>query len=399
MSNICLKWIIAAICHALKRKNIIVVYDKACTHIKKLNVLKRNAEIVMKLKSVRLHCARIASSEIQLDYCTLHISCHPKAYTVLICLPYDVEVKLKMKKEDTLKDFILELRNFSLNAFKNIFRNNVISEFIDMVESSSRIDIVARYIHDKTKPFPRIQYATNSPFGFTITPSAIHIDKHYIVGLLRKLNHLGHRYHTIEEMPAKVRHTVICTEDPMFPLHSGFCDVTLAMTLRNAINTRHFSVGGSTITQQLIKNAMLKSERTLYRKAEELVLAVLTENYYHVPKNDILEVYLNMMELAPNVYGIEDGAVFYFGKECSELDAFEILTLTYAIPRPRIFLEALEHKSEKLGNNLYSHICKFYPTLIKKGIFEENCMHEGNTQSIESLKGIMFAPSFGFLKF
>ena len=143
---------------------------------------------------------------------------------------------------------------------------------------------------------------------------------------------------------------------------------------------------------------MLTSERTLYRKAEELVLAVLAENLYHVPKDDILEIYINMIELAPNVYGMKDGAVFYFGKECSELNAFELLTLTYAIPRPRFFLEALEQKSEQLGTNLYSHIRTFYPTLIKKGIFEEKSMHKDSKLSIETLKGIMFASRFGFLK-
>lgn len=137
---------------------------------------------------------------------------------------------------------------------------------MNMVESSSHIDIMARYKHDNTKRFPRIQYTTNAPLGFTVANSSIHIDKNYIIELLRKRNHLGHIYHTMEEIPAKVWQTVICTEDPMFPLHNGFCDVTLAMALRNAINSRHFSVGGSTITQQLIKNAMLTSERTLYRK-------------------------------------------------------------------------------------------------------------------------------------
>ena len=398
MSNIILKWIITSICQFLKRKNIIVMYDNVNTNIKRINVLKRYVSIVVNFESVSLFCARMASSKILLDYCTLHVSFQPKVYIVCIVLPYNVEIKLKIKKKGALKDFILELRNFSLDSFKTIFGNNIISTFMNMVESSSHIDIMARYEHDNTKRFPRIQYTTNAPLGFTVANSSIHIDKNYIIELLKKRNHLGHIYHTMEEIPAKVWQTVICTEDPMFPLHNGFCDVTLAMALRNAINSRHFSVGGSTITQQLIKNAMLTSERTLYRKAEELVLAVLAENLYHVPKDDILEIYINMIELAPNVYGMEDGAVFYFGKECSELNAFELLTLTYAIPRPRFFLEALEQKSEQRGTNLYSHIRTFYPTLIKKGIFEEKSIHKDSKQSIEALKGIMFASRFGFLK-
>ena len=178
----------------------------------------------------------------------------------------------------------------------------------------------------------------------------------------------------------------------MFLLHNGFCDVTLAMALRKVINSRRLSVGCSTITQQLIKNAMLNSERTLYRKAEELILALLMENYYHVPKMDILEAYLNMIELAPNIYGIEDGARFYFDKDCRELGIIEVLTLTYAIPRPLFFHEALENKSVQLGQNIYSYISTFYPSLIKKGIDEED------EASMKQLDGIMFGHRFGFLK-
>lgn len=260
------------------------------------------------------------------------------------------------------------------------------------IESSDRLNIDASYIHDNARRFPRISYSMKTLEGLSITPSFMRMDKKYIVSLLRQRNHLGQHYVAMKDIPVKVWKTVICTEDPMFLLHNGFCDVTLAMALRNAINSKCLSVGGSTITQQLIKNAMLNPERTLYRKAEELILALLIENYYHVPKQDILEAYLNMIELAPNVYGIEDGARFYFDKDCRELDIIEVLAITYAIPRPLFFYEALENKSAQLGRNLYSHISTFYPTLIKKGIVEENEL------GMKRLDGIMFGHRFGFLK-
>ena len=181
MSNIILKWIITSICQFLKRKNIIVKYDNVNTNIKRINVLKRYVSIVVNFESVSVFCARMASSEILLDYCTLHVNFQPKVYIVCIVLPYNVEIKLKIKKKGALKDFILELRNFSLDAFKTIFGNNIISTFMNMVESSSHIDIMARYEHDNTKRFPRIQYTTNAPLGFTVANSSIHIDKNYII--------------------------------------------------------------------------------------------------------------------------------------------------------------------------------------------------------------------------
>ena len=260
------------------------------------------------------------------------------------------------------------------------------------MESSDRININASYTHDNARRFPRISYSIQTTEGFSITPSVMHMDKSYILKLLRQRDHLGQHYITMADLPVKVWKTIICTEDPMFLLHNGFCDVTLAMALRKAINSRRLSVGCSTITQQLIKNAMLNSERTLYRKAEELILALLMENYYHVPKMDILEAYLNMIELAPNIYGIEDGARFYFDKDCRELGIIEVLALTYAIPRPLFFHEALENKSVQLGQNIYSYISTFYPSLIKKGIVEED------EASMKQLDGIMFGHRFGFLK-
>lgn len=337
-------------------------------------------------------CNKIASKEVKLDYCTLRIRLHPKIFIVSLELPNGVDLKLEEKKNGCIKGFCLELRTFSLDAFKNIFANNIMSAFMGKIESSDRLNIDASYIHDNARRFPRISYSMKTLEGLSITPSFMRMDKKYIVSLLRQRNHLGQHYVAMKDIPVKVWKTVICTEDPMFLLHNGFCDVTLAMALRNAINSKCLSVGGSTITQQLIKNAMLNPERTLYRKAEELILALLIENYYHVPKQDILEAYLNMIELAPNVYGIEDGARFYFDKDCRELDIIEVLAITYAIPRPLFFYEALENKSAQLGRNLYSHISTFYPTLIKKGIVEENEL------GMKRLDGIMFGHRFGFLK-
>ena len=392
MKNVFLKCGIAVICHALRRKGIIVKYDNVFADLKALNIFKRQAEVELEFERIGILCKEIASKEVELEYCTLQIYLQPKTLVVAVKLPYNFDLKLEVKKEGCLKVLGFELRNFSLETFKKVFANNIISTFIRKMESSDRININASYTHDNPRRVPRISYSIQTTEVFSITPSVMHMDKSYILKLLRQRDHLGQHYITMADLPVKVWKTIICTEDPMFLLHNGFCDVTLAMALRKAINSRRLSVGCSTITQQLIKNAMLNSERTLYRKAEELILALLMENYYHVPKMDILEAYLNMIELAPNIYGIEDGARFYFDKDCRELGIIEVLALTYAIPRPLFFHEALENKSVQLGQNIYSYISTFYPSLIKKGIVEED------EASMKQLDGIMFGHRFGFLK-
>ena len=94
-------------------------------------------------------------------------------------------------------------------------------------------------------------------------------------------------------------------------------------------------VGGSTITQQLAKNLFLSGERTLLRKAQELVLALLLEAL--LSKQRILEIYLNSVEWGEGVFGAEAAAQHYYRKPASKLSAFEAARLAVMLPRPKYF--------------------------------------------------------------
>ncbi len=102
-------------------------------------------------------------------------------------------------------------------------------------------------------------------------------------------------------------------------------------------------VGGSTITQQLAKNLFLSGERTLLRKGQEFVLTLLLELL--LPKQRILEIYLNSVEWGEGVFGAEAAAQHYFRKPASQLSAFEAARLAVMLPRPRYY--------EKLPNSGY----------------------------------------------
>jgi len=91
--------------------------------------------------------------------------------------------------------------------------------------------------------------------------------------------------------------------------------------------------GGSTITQQLAKNLFLSGERTLARKAREAVLTVELEA--SLPKARLLEIYLNLIEWGPGLYGIGGAARWYFGKDARTLTPREACFLAAAIPGPR----------------------------------------------------------------
>ena len=102
-------------------------------------------------------------------------------------------------------------------------------------------------------------------------------------------------------------------------------------------------VGGSTITQQLAKNLFLSGERTLLRKGQEFVLALLLEAL--LGKERILEIYLNSVEWGEGVFGAEAAAQHYFRKPAAKLSAYEAARLAVMLPRPKYF--------EKLPNSSY----------------------------------------------
>lgn len=145
-------------------------------------------------------------------------------------------------------------------------------------------------------------------------------------------------YTPLSEISPFLRKCVLTTEDPSFFSHKGFINEAFKQSIVKNIKTRKFSRGGSTISMQLIKNAFLTREKTLSRKLEEILLVYILENNRIVSKERMLEVYFNIIEWGPNVYGIGEAAEFYFQKRPSELTLNECLYLANIIPSPRKFM-------------------------------------------------------------
>ena len=93
--------------------------------------------------------------------------------------------------------------------------------------------------------------------------------------------------------------------------------------------------GGSTLTQQLARTLFLSNARTIGRKAKEAAIAVLLE--LELTKDEILELYLNVIEFGPRTFGVEAAARRYTGKSAQDLTRTEAATLAAVIPSPRIY--------------------------------------------------------------
>ncbi|MDP3955150.1 MAG: transglycosylase domain-containing protein [bacterium] len=128
----------------------------------------------------------------------------------------------------------------------------------------------------------------------------------------------------IADLPEYVKWAAISAEDKEFYSHHGFSWRGIMRAAFNTVFRQHLE-GGSTITQQLVKNALLTQERTIKRKARESALTLAVEAIY--PKDKILEMYLNHAPYGGTAWGIEAAAKTYFGKNAKDLSLGEAALL------------------------------------------------------------------------
>ncbi len=139
----------------------------------------------------------------------------------------------------------------------------------------------------------------------------------------------------LSEIPEYVKEATIAIEDKDFYKHKGFSIVGISRAIFDTITTRTVAGGGSTLTQQLVKNALLSGERTLTRKLKEFILAVQVERAYS--KDQILEMYLNEIPYGGTSYGIEAASNLYFGKSAKDLSLAEAALLAGLPQRPSVY--------------------------------------------------------------
>lgn len=124
----------------------------------------------------------------------------------------------------------------------------------------------------------------------------------------------------LSRVPQDLIHATIAIEDRSFYEHRGISLRGIIRASRNTLEGKRLE-GGSTITQQLVKNTLLTPERTLKRKVREILLAFLVEGTY--TKDEILEMYFNEVGYGGSTYGVEEAAQRYFGKPASQLTLAE----------------------------------------------------------------------------
>jgi monofunctional biosynthetic peptidoglycan transglycosylase len=145
---------------------------------------------------------------------------------------------------------------------------------------------------------------------------------------------------SLKRVPRTAINAVIVAEDGMFWSHEGFDWFEFQESLKRNLSEGKAVRGASTITQQLVKNLYLSPSKDPIRKLKEWILTWWIE--LNLSKARILEIYLNVIEWGPGVYGIEAGSEYQFGKPVGELTREECARLAAVIPSPRRYRATAE---------------------------------------------------------
>lgn len=143
------------------------------------------------------------------------------------------------------------------------------------------------------------------------------------------------RWVSYNQIPYVLRRAVQVSEDANFFVHHGLDIEEIQAAIVSGITKGERTRGGSTLTQQLIKNLYLSRDRTALRKIQEMLITFLMES--SLTKEQIFEIYLNIIEWGPGLYGIKDAAQHYFGKSPGQLSPREAAYLALIIPGPMLY--------------------------------------------------------------
>lgn len=307
----------------------------------------------------------------------------------------NILIAFQLVQDKKFFDFSLEIIDAGWNDIIDILRKNLTGRFIAESLSDSKLSLAARFRKSKENPEQHYFNAKINPGEFfrhprNIFPENSDIHPEYLKNVLMA-KYAPATYIPFDQIPKDIVNAFVCFEDPKYWEHPGICVYSLGCAINHNINHKKIVRGASTITMQMTRNLFLNHNRDFIRKIEEGIIALLLENYYKIDKKTIFELYANLIEFAPDVYGMAAASRFYFGKEADDLSLTEILVLTYITPRPKHFYEALLEKTEQLRQNLHRHIRIYASYMLREGMISRNQYDGVNYNTIQ------FSDRFGSL--
>jgi monofunctional biosynthetic peptidoglycan transglycosylase len=184
------------------------------------------------------------------------------------------------------------------------------------------------------------------------------------------------RWVSLNDIGAELQAAIILSEDWAFYKHSGVDLRQLKQAIGEYLSGGR-KRGASTITQQLVKNLYLTPEKSFSRKIKEVILSLMVER--KLSKNKILEIYLNIIHLGKGIYGVGEGAKFYFKKDAKNLSAREGAFLAMLLPNPLRYSVSYDKK------NLTPYGRKIINSILKKMRFTNKLSVRGYKQELNGV--------------
>lgn len=280
-----------------------------------------------------------------------------------------------------IKIFLQRIKSISLNFdFISLkFRYFLLGSLLTLII----VFFYQSYLFVKTLPSP----ANIGKLNFPLSTHILDRNGHLLYEIYREQNRTPI---SLKELPPYVAQATIAIEDKDFYQHRGVAFFSgILRAVKETVIKKKFQ-GGSTITQQLVKTALLTPERTLTRKIKEIILALWAERLF--TKDQILEMYLNQVAYGGSSYGIQEAAQTYFGKSAKDLNLEESAMLAGLPQAPSLYSPY---------NNPIAALARRNQVL--KAMREQNYINEKTYQkakktplNIVPLKTNILAPHFVF---
>lgn len=346
---------------------------------------RRIASDTVTVENLKLNYnVRFSSHEIEIDSSSVltinHLNAHPYIHLVLRDSTPTLEVNLNTGEQNS-QDLFDALPN---GLFKNLrgiktegmlgyrFHFKVDMAQVDSLEFESSLTPTRKDF--KILSFGQTDFrSVSQPFTYHAYEDGKEVAQ-VIIG--EENTH----FRPLDEISPYLQHAVMCSEDGLFFYHKGFLETAIRAALVKDIQVRRFARGGSTISMQLVKNLWLSREKTITRKMEEALIVWLIENKRLLSKERMYEIYLNIIEWGPGIYGASQAAHFYFDKDASNLTIEESIFLASIIPRPKKFYWLFDNQ-HKLRDFLVPYYEVIGSKLLKREIITE-AQYEKITPSV-----------------
>lgn len=296
--------------------------------------------ILANAEKISMKNAALSHEKLDSKHISISSAIFPDHELESLIMTDDVTIGINYQKTNYTK-FSASLNETDCDKLINAIPSGMIEQISDFKFAGK---IAAKLSIDTSPPKPKVKISLKNGCRITKAPTSMSVSnfktkfKRIVPGIDKKPIEIDSGPYSkwwtpLNAITPCLPKAVMITEDAGFEHHNGFIIAAIENSIAMNIESGKFIRGGSTISMQLAKNLWLSRTKTISRKLQEFFLTTYLEQ--SMTKNEIMELYLNMIELGPGIYGVAQAAHEYFDKSPMSLSLGECLFLSSILPAPR----------------------------------------------------------------